>query len=62
MYFALKISGSDNETVEKKLYIQLDYAVNKILHEVDKVSSLLDENVEEEKYDQVKKLNYNMMA
>ena len=48
--------------VKEKLRIHIDDSVNEILHEVDKVSYLLDENVQKEKYDQVKKFDYNIMA
>ena len=48
--------------VKEKLRIHIDDSVNEILHEVDKVSYLLDENVHKEKYDQVKKFDYDIIS
>ena len=61
LYIALRISGSDNEMVKEKLLVIND-SVIEILHKVDEVCFLLDENVQKEKYDHVKKFDYEIMA
>ena len=61
-YIYWRISGSDDEMGKELLRHIIDDSVNEILHEVDKVSYILDENVQKEKYDQVKKFDYEIMA
>ena len=60
-YIYWRISGSDDEMGKELLRHIIDDSVNEILHEVDKVSYILDENVQKEKYDQVKKFEYDIM-
>ena len=62
LYIALRISGSYNEMVKagEKLPV-MDHSIFEILHKVDEVCYLLDENVQKEKYDLVKKFEYDIM-
>ena len=62
LYIALRISGSYNEMVKagEKLLV-INKSLFEILRKVDEVCYCLDENVQQEKYDLVKKFEYDIM-